>query len=1010
MRLLKKLCSGIIFVTQVVPLICGTLSAEPNRKSKTNNDKQLIIVGTVDGKLAALDLRHSGKPLWAINLSDGPLISSSITNLVYEEEGKTVRLIPSLHGGLFKFDGDTVEAVPFNADTLLKSSFRLAENTVLVGGKETHFTGIDIQSGKVLYTCNVKGCDQQQSVPDTTDIIVVKRFQQTVRSIENRNGGENWNFSVGEIELQYVKGSETRLLQAYGEKEKANANPEEFYFEQQENIEDFIDISDLSRIKFVVPDGTVCVVNPKNKQIVLWKHTFSAAISSAWVVLNNRLQKLDMFDASKIPALGKDDNAAPSSDVIYMGTFDKQIYVQASPSVQNAVSQAVGHSNVQNPRHASFSPPRFTQKPCNSKSKFLSLSGPDAVSKSGKQTALVAVDNGKFDNKLDKHLMFCPDNTHKKGYYFQGDLSYYSRLQQSGRKGRNTITSDSNDSQLESPMGYLDSLAFYFDKYVVLFFTLVILGVTSILIVYLPSWFDKRSSSPSSKSSDQYDTANMESIAAIAPAREYESRFLQDFEPQECLGKGGFGIVFKARNKMDSCSYAVKRILLPHNKSAREKVLREVRALAQLDHPSIVRYFNAWSEQPPVGWQKKQDDKLANDLSLWSSATQHTEFNKHSTSANQSNLESSKHSETCTNSFQVVDDDPNGFFGPGYSQGFSFHDQNATGNHQYFGGGQSSQISASWAETSKEDTPVMLDTMKGKFFQRDNSDSDSSGDYPENASIPFKHYQNEDDSMSIVFGDHTEKTKESRIQSSEVSSRTCSPISNELSRASPGSMCRKPDVAVKVESSKTEESNQQHNDSVYLYIQMQLCKKESLKEWLVANVQRERKIYSQIFKQVVNAVKYVHERGLIHRDLKPSNVLFSLDGTIKVGDFGLVTHAGEISPEQFTVFDDEANKQHTRHAGTTLYMAPEQMSSRLYTEKVDIFALGLILFELVYSFDTQMEKVRHFTDARQLKFPKNFRTRFPQEAELIFAMLQKHPESRPTAQEINNNVMLDLNH
>ena len=41
--------------------------------------------------------------------------------------------------------------------------------------------------------------------------------------------------------------------------------------------------------------------------------------------------------------------------------------------------------------------------------------------------------------------------------------------------------------------------------------------------------------------------------------------------------------------------------------------------------------------------------------------------------------------------------------------------------------------------------------------------------------------------------------------------------------------------------------------------------------------------------QVLDAVAYVHQKGLMHRDLKPSNIFFSLEGSVKVGDFGLVT-------------------------------------------------------------------------------------------------------------------------
>lgn len=45
-----------------------------------------------------------------------------------------------------------------------------------------------------------------------------------------------------------------------------------------------------------------------------------------------------------------------------------------------------------------------------------------------------------------------------------------------------------------------------------------------------------------------------------------ESRYLTDFEPVDCLGKGGYGVVFEAKNKIDDCHYAIKRIALPPNK------------------------------------------------------------------------------------------------------------------------------------------------------------------------------------------------------------------------------------------------------------------------------------------------------------------------------------------------------------------------------------------------------------------------------------------------------------
>ena len=80
-----------------------------------------------------------------------------------------------------------------------------------------------------------------------------------------------------------------------------------------------------------------------------------------------------------------------------------------------------------------------------------------------------------------------------------------------------------------------------------------------------------------------------------------------DFDHLECLGKGGFGVVFKAKKKIDECDYAIKRIYLPRCEEAKGRMMREVRALAALEHPGIVRYFHAWWEAPPKDWQFELD-------------------------------------------------------------------------------------------------------------------------------------------------------------------------------------------------------------------------------------------------------------------------------------------------------------------------------------------------------------------------------------------------------------------
>lgn len=67
----------------------------------------------------------------------------------------------------------------------------------------------------------------------------------------------------------------------------------------------------------------------------------------------------------------------------------------------------------------------------------------------------------------------------------------------------------------------------------------------------------------------------------------------------------------------------------------------------------------------------------------------------------------------------------------------------------------------------------------------------------------------------------------------------------------------------------------------------------------------------------------------------------------------------------------EDNK-HTARVGTYVYMAPEQMSGQIYNYKVDIFSLGIIFFELLVPFSTDMERLSILLDLKKSNFPTNF--------------------------------------
>lgn len=93
----------------------------------------LLYVSTLDGKVSALDILDDGQKKWTINTTPGPMISSSIQNLELTNNGQWVRMIPSLSGSIYKFDGETVEPIPISADHLLSSSYKYSDDLVISG-------------------------------------------------------------------------------------------------------------------------------------------------------------------------------------------------------------------------------------------------------------------------------------------------------------------------------------------------------------------------------------------------------------------------------------------------------------------------------------------------------------------------------------------------------------------------------------------------------------------------------------------------------------------------------------------------------------------------------------------------------------------------------------------------------------------------------------------------------------------------------------------------------------
>lgn len=105
-----------------------------------------------------------------------------------------------------------------------------------------------------------------------------------------------------------------------------------------------------------------------------------------------------------------------------------------------------------------------------------------------------------------------------------------------------------------------------------------------------------------------------------------------------------------------------------------------------------------------------------------------------------------------------------------------------------------------------------------------------------------------------------------------------------------------------------------------------------------------------LFRQILDAVDHAHKRGIVHRDLKPSNILVDDSGRVRLLDFGIAKLLQMGGPEQGRTALTGGRTAPTLlndHPGTLRYAAPEQLEGGEITVGTDVYALGVVLFELV---------------------------------------------------------------
>lgn len=184
-----------------------------------------------------------------------------------------------------------------------------------------------------------------------------------------------------------------------------------------------------------------------------------------------------------------------------------------------------------------------------------------------------------------------------------------------------------------------------------------------------------------------------------------------------------------------------------------------------------------------------------------------------------------------------------------------------------------------------------------------------------------------------------------------------------------------------------------------------------------APVEPEREQVAAIARQIAAGMAAAHAAGIVHGDLKPSNVMLTNDGLVKLLDFGLASLRGRkrLNPPSqsemkagdasatLVVPQSERPEGGSTISGTPAYMSPEQALGQPATAASDVFALGLVLCELLTGERVLGDEspLRVVLSLRERDLAAEMMPRVPGAwRELIGSMLAREPSERPTMEQI----------
>ena len=178
-----------------------------------------------------------------------------------------------------------------------------------------------------------------------------------------------------------------------------------------------------------------------------------------------------------------------------------------------------------------------------------------------------------------------------------------------------------------------------------------------------------------------------------------------------------------------------------------------------------------------------------------------------------------------------------------------------------------------------------------------------------------------------------------------------------------------------------------------LVMALELLEGRTLRQLLTSDEALDWQRALAIVQQIASALSAAHEHEppIVHRDLKPENVMILGDGTIKVTDFGIAKVLAALGNAT------------THSVGTLQYMSPEQIDASPVDARSDLYALGLVLYELLtgrppFESSSPRELLNMQCTKKPPALPESVRRALPRGVErLLFELLEKSPDDRPAS-------------